>query len=240
MKTGKESPDESRHHLLPAVEPAPGASVIEELIAAGKKFSSSNWVLGTAGNFSGIVCRQPFRLAITVNGARKGRLTAGDFLQVDESGRPCDTDRLVPAEAPLHCAIVSERGAGAILHTHSVWSTILSDLYAASGGLSMYGFEMLRGLHQVESHQHQEWLPILENSEDYTSLSRVMSGVLKNSPEVHGILIRKYGLYTWGRNVDEATRHVEILEFLFEVLGRQLHIMQQIDKRKKLGKLNYC
>lgn len=29
---------------------------------------------------------------------------------------------------------------------------------------------------------------------------------------------RGHGLYTWGRDLDEARRHVEILEFLFEVL----------------------
>src|SRR5258708_14825119 len=34
---------------------------------------------------------------------------------------------------------------------------------------------------------------------------------------------------SWGRNIDEATRHVEILEFLFEVLGRHLRLLQQMD-----------
>jgi methylthioribulose-1-phosphate dehydratase len=29
-----------------------------------------------------------------------------------------------------------------------------------------------------------------------------------------------HGLYTWGKDVGEAKRHVEILEFLLEVRGR--------------------
>jgi methylthioribulose-1-phosphate dehydratase len=40
-------------------------------------------------------------------------------------------------------------------------------------------------------------------------------------PLRHGFLIRRHGLYTWGRDVDEARRHVEVLEFLLEVVGRQ-------------------
>ena len=33
-------------------------------------------------------------------------------------------------------------------------------------------------------------------------------------PEVHGYLIAGHGLYTWGRSVEEACRHVEAFEFL--------------------------
>ena len=36
----------------------------------------------------------------------------------------------------------------------------------------------------------------------------------------------EYGLYTWGESVTEAKRHIEIFEFLFEVLGRQLRQKQ--------------
>jgi len=38
---------------------------------------------------------------------------------------------------------------------------------------------------------------------------------------VHGFLIRRHGLYTWGRDLQEAKRQVEIFEFLFEVMGRK-------------------
>jgi methylthioribulose-1-phosphate dehydratase len=42
------------------------------------------------------------------------------------------------------------------------------------------------------------------------------------NPLRHGFLIRGCGLYTWGRDLDEARRHVESFEFLFEVVGRRL------------------
>ena len=72
----------------------------------------------------------------------------------------------------------------------------------------------------VETHEHTERIPIVENSQDQIALPHVIENVLLESPLVHGIYIRRNGLYTWGETVEEARRNVEIFEFLFEVLGR--------------------
>jgi methylthioribulose-1-phosphate dehydratase len=45
--------------------------------------------------------------------------------------------------------------------------------------------------------------------------------LLRRHPETHGLLIRRHGLYTWGRDLDELKRHMEVLEFLLEVVGRR-------------------
>ncbi len=108
-----------------------------------------------------------------------------------------------------------------MLHTHSIWSTLLSDRWAADGGLILEGYEMLKGLSGISTHEHSEWVPILENSQDYMTLSATLSSVLEEHPRSHGILLRKHGLYTWGRDIAEARRHVEIFEFLFEAEGRR-------------------
>ena len=79
---------------------------------------------------------------------------------------------------------------------------------------------MLKGLDGVSSHQHREWLPIVENSQDIEELARQISNTLKENPKVHGFLLRAHGLYTWGATIAEAKRHVEILEFLMETLVR--------------------
>jgi methylthioribulose-1-phosphate dehydratase len=44
--------------------------------------------------------------------------------------------------------------------------------------------------------------------------------VLRENPGTHGFLLQEHGLYTWGASLQEAKRHVEILEFLMEVLAR--------------------
>jgi methylthioribulose-1-phosphate dehydratase len=65
------------------------------------------------------------------------------------------------AETKLHLAVVRTRGAASVLHTHSVWSTIISDSHAADGGLTISGYEMLKGLQEVGTHEHDEWIPSL-------------------------------------------------------------------------------
>jgi methylthioribulose-1-phosphate dehydratase len=109
--------------------------------------------------------------------------------------------------------------AGAVLHTHSVWSTVLSNMHAPRGGVAIEGYEMLKGLMGVRTHEHREWLPILNNSQDISELSQNVSRSLCKSG-IHGFLLRGHGLYSWGRSLQEAKRHIEILEFLMEVLVR--------------------
>ena len=80
--------------------------------------------------------------------------------------------------------------------------------------------EMLKGLAGVTSHEHREWIPIVENSQDMEALSGRIREALALHPEAHAVLIRRHGLYTWGRTLSEAERHIEILEFLLEAVGR--------------------
>ena len=190
------------------------------LAEIGRQFYGRGWVLGTSGNFSAVVSRDPLRLAITTSGVDKGALTADQIVEIDDrstvlagSGRPS-------AEAGLHLAIAQGRGAGAVLHTHSIWSTILSDA-ATGNGLAIEGYEMLKGLDGVGTHEHREWLPILDNTQDWAAEVPRVEAVLAEHPEAHGFLIRRHGLYTWGRDLGDARRHVEILEFLFEAMGRK-------------------
>jgi methylthioribulose-1-phosphate dehydratase len=111
-----------------------------------------------------------------------------------------------------------------VLHTHSVWSTILSDVHFADGRLAIEGYEMLKGLTGIRTHEHREELAIFENTQDIAALAaRLAEQVAGGAPGLeHGFLLRRHGLYTWGRDLAEARRHVEILEFLFEVLGRRM------------------
>ena len=191
------------------------------LAGVGREFYGRGWVLGTSGNFSAVSGTDPLRLTITASGADKGALTADHILQIDEkgevvggSGRPSDETR-------LHLAVVRARAAGSVLHTHSVWSTLLSEAYAAEGRLVIEGFEMLKGLAGVRTHEHRECLPIIENSQDMLALSRVLEETLWKHTAAHAVLLRRHGLYTWGKDLAEAKRHVEILEFLLEVAGRE-------------------
>jgi methylthioribulose-1-phosphate dehydratase len=208
----------------PALPAFPVAA--RRLAEIGRRFYLRGWMSGTSGNLSAVVSRAPLRLAITESSVPKGGLTPKQILQVDGRGVPTRPASGRPsAETLLHCVIARDRGAGAILHTHSVWSTILSDVHASAGGLAISGFEMQKGLEGVRTHEQREFIPILilENDQDMTRLAARVSGMLRERPDAHAFLLRRHGLYTWGATLDEAERHVEIAEFLFEVLGQRDH-----------------
>src|SRR5260370_24373872 len=142
---------------------------------------------------------------------------------IDENARVLSEPSAKPSdESLLHLRIVNERGAAAVCHTHSVWSTLLSDFYSADGGLAIEGYEMLKGLSDVKTHEHCEWLAILENSQDMTALADRVGETLTQYKGAHGFLLKRHGLYTWGIDLAQAKRHVAVLEFLLATVGRTL------------------
>ena len=199
------------------------------LVDIGRRFYERGWVLGTSGNLSQVLSREPLRLAVTASGAHKGRLDPREILVIDDGAAAADGAPLRPSnECLLHLEVARTRGAGAVLHTHSVWSTLLSDQHAAEGGLAIEGYEMLKGLEGVRTHEHREWVPIIDNTQDIEALVRRVSRALSAHPSAHGFLIRRHGLYTWGADLAQAERHVEILEFLLEAIGRARALGQPV------------
>jgi methylthioribulose-1-phosphate dehydratase len=191
-----------------------------EIAEIAKGFYSRGWAFGTSGNFSAVVQTNPLRLAITASGLDKGQLVPSDILEIDADEKVTFGRGRPSSEAAIHIAIVRGRSAGAVLHTHSVWGTVVSEVEAREGGLELKGYEMLKGLESVSSHEHVEWLPIFDNSQNMKGLSVKVMDLLARRPAIHGFLLRGHGLYTWGATLREAKRHVEILEFLMEVLVR--------------------
>jgi methylthioribulose-1-phosphate dehydratase len=210
------------------------ADIAVRLAGVGRRFYMRGWALGTSGNFSAVVSREPFRLAITTSAVHKGELRPSDILLCDQDAAAVGRRKGRPsAEARLHVEIARRREAGAVLHTHSVWTTVLSDLYGGDGGFALEGYEMLKGLNGVASHDHREWVPIIANDQDMTRLGREVANMLARNPAAHAFILERHGLYTWGATLADAERQVEILEFLFEVAGRTLMISPP--RRHRMG-----
>jgi methylthioribulose-1-phosphate dehydratase len=200
---------------------------VRRLQQIGAEFHGRAWSLGTSSNYSTVVQREPLQLLLTASGKDKGRLGDDDFVLVDESGRSVEPDAPRPsAETLLHCVLARQPGVGAVLHTHSIWGTVLSDVFHPQGRLPIEGYEMLKGLAGVSTHESRAEIEIFENTQDIASLASVIERRFRNAkrPLRHGFLIRRHGLYTWGSDLEEARRHVEVLEFLFEVVGRTLGV----------------
>jgi methylthioribulose-1-phosphate dehydratase len=197
-------------------------SEAEALCATARWCYSRGWVPATSGNFS-VRDRAAGRMLISPSGLDKGLMSTSDLLTTDMEGRVVDSTKKPSAETALHVVIYRARpDAGAILHVHSIWNTLLSGRFSEAGHLPLKGYELLKGLSGVSTHEHEERLPILRNSQDYQELAAELADALRAFADAHGVLLSRHGLYTWGKSVAEARRHLEALEFLFEVQGRRL------------------
>jgi methylthioribulose-1-phosphate dehydratase len=196
-------------------------SLAAELLCATARWCySQGWVPATSGNFS---VRVDGRILVTASGLDKGLLTPAGLLEVDGEGRVVAGAGRPSAETCLHLELYKARPqAGAILHVHTVWNTLLSGMYEAEGRVELTGYELLKGLAGVATHEHVERVPILKNSQDYVELAAQFARALAEFADAHGVLLSRHGLYTWGESVADARRHLEALEFLFEVEARRL------------------
>jgi methylthioribulose-1-phosphate dehydratase len=216
----------------PTMSPPPfdaTLDAIDQLRACGREFHARGWSLGTSSNYSVVSGRAPLELTITVSGKDKSALGREDFVRVNAAGSPCDgSGRKSSAETLLHCLIAELiPSVGAILHTHSVWSTILSGVDLPRGAVRIEGYEMLKGLDGIVTHETAEEVPIFANAQDMPELAaKIRARFLAadwsdpKRPPFHGFLLSRHGLYTWGRDLAEARRQIEIHEFLFEVVAR--------------------
>jgi len=192
---------------------------VHELCDAISFIAQKGWAPGTGGNFSVVINDRPLKLLVTMSGVDKHIVTPNELLLINRSGKVIEGKAKPSTETLLHTTIARVTGAECILHTHTVWNTIVS-MRESGGTLKLTGFEMLKGLQGVQIHTHEELVPVFENSQDIPALARKVSARLRKQPNMHGFLLRGHGLYTWGKSVAEARRHVEIFEFLFETYGQ--------------------
>ncbi len=202
-------------------------NLTEQLRECGRLFHHRGWSVGTSSNYSVVISNDPVELMVTASGKDKGRLAEDDFVHIGSDGNPLDENQpKSSAETMLHVVLAELQSVGCILHTHSIWGTLLSDHYFEDGGFEIAGYEMLKGLDGITTHDTSHWIPIFENTQDIPQLAREVKSRLADPMEsmTHGFLIRRHGLYTWGKDVFAARRHVEIYEFLFECLVRKMSL----------------
>ena len=212
----------STQPIHPLIQPHLG--LVRELCESGQDFHRRGWSLGTSSNFSVVVGRDPLVLLMTGSGFDKGRLEPAHFTLVGAAGISLDKALPKPsAEALLHIVLARAGGAGSVLHTHSVAATVLSEASLARAELVIEGYEMLKGLAGITTHETCAALPVFANTQDIAALARVVEARLAGSgnPIKHGFLMAGHGLYTWGDSIPAARRHIEVLEFLFQVVTQK-------------------
>jgi methylthioribulose-1-phosphate dehydratase len=187
----------------------------DTLIQMAARFYERGWMMGTSGNLSLRLAQDSLEYVITASGRPKGSLSPEDMVYLGVSQSPLFPGQPSPsAETALHEMIYSRcPGAGAVFHVHTVAATALS-MRCLESKLCFEGLEMLKGL-GVTTHDTMITLPVVENTQDIEGLARSLASTL--NPDVPGFLLRGHGLYTWGRDAQEALNRLECWDFLFQV-----------------------
>jgi methylthioribulose-1-phosphate dehydratase len=180
--------------------------------------AARGWTPATAGNFS--VRIDARHIAITRSGADKGELGESDILILPLDKAP---PREASAEAPIHWTFYRRMPeTGAIAHAHPPATTLLSVLPGAEPALHLQGYELLKALPGITTHETRLDVPVLPNTQDMTGLAERLDWI----PATPALILAGHGIYTWGRDARSAFRHMDALEYMFDLELKRRQIVR--------------
>lgn len=187
---------------------------LADLVATCHWIGAKGWSPATGGNMS--IRQDEIHCLLSESGKDKGSLTLDDFIQVEIASGKAPSGRKPSAETGLHTLIYRLfPDAGAVLHTHTVNSTVLSRV-EKSAALVLQGYEMQKSLTGQTTHLDALPIAIFDNDQDIDKLASRIEHFARRNPLRYGFLLRGHGLTCWGKDVAQARQHLEGLEFLFE------------------------
>jgi methylthioribulose-1-phosphate dehydratase len=182
---------------------------------AARQLAALGWTPATSSNFSMRVDDE--HAAITISGRDKGHLGRDDIMLIDLHGHAVGTTARPSAETALHTQVYRRwPEMTAVLHTHSRTQSVASRLYAARGTIQLQGWELQKAISGYTSHDSVLEIPVFPNTQHMPDLVAQVDAWLDAGKPLHAYLIDGHGIYTWGRDMAEARRHLEALEFLLE------------------------
>jgi methylthioribulose-1-phosphate dehydratase len=193
------------------------AALKAELVETIHFLHTQGWAPATSSNYS-IRQGTADHFWISASGKDKGKFAVEDLMKVDMQGRPTEANRRPSAETLLHVLLYElYPDTGCVLHTHSVYNTVLSAVLEGEKTLPLAGYEVLKGLRGVSTHESEVAVPIFPNSQDMPALVEEIRQYHQNHPDMKGFLLAGHGLYSWGCTIAETKRYIEVFEFLMAV-----------------------
>jgi methylthioribulose-1-phosphate dehydratase len=195
----------------PITTPGEARALICEL---GRRFYDLGWVSGTGG---GISIRLQDRIFMAPSGVQKEALTEDTIYELDKEGGvvegPGQQSGLKVSECcPLFFNAFRQRDAGAVIHSHSRWAMLATLLF--EDAFRITHLEMIKGIAGHGYHDVCE-VPVIENTAHERDLADSMGKAIDAWPKAHAVLVRRHGVYIWGRDWREAKRHAECYDYLF-------------------------
>jgi methylthioribulose-1-phosphate dehydratase len=187
-----------------------------------RQFYDLGWVTGTGG---GISIRQLGRVYVAPSGVQKERIREQDIYVLDDAGNVLEgpTDQGVrPSECtPLFYNAFRLRDAGAVIHSHGVFAMLATLI--SGNTFECSEIEMLKG---IEGHGYYDRLcvPIVENTARERELTERMAHAIEQHPRTSAVLVRRHGVYVWGRDWAHAKTQAECYHYLFEAAVRMAQL----------------
>lgn len=181
-----------------------------------RNWHRKGWSPATSTNYSFRFPENPDTIYVSRSGVDKSQFTADDFIEVNLQGtpKPRFIDTRPSAETLIHCTIYELfPETQCIVHSHSVYSVLHSAVEQEQ--VSIQGYEVLKGFHGIVTHETKVDCPIFDNSQDMKAFSETLR-TSKNRLTIPVFIMRKHGTYAWGRNLFDAKRHLETIEYLLE------------------------
>lgn len=114
------------------------------------------------------------------------------------------------------------RGAGATIHTHSLHAVLVTLLCESQQHLNSNVFEIehleqIKGVPKGYGEEKKGNLgyfdrlriPIIENTAHEEDLRDTLEGAIREWPDTYAVLVRRHGLYVWGKDVAQAKTQCE-------------------------------
>jgi methylthioribulose-1-phosphate dehydratase len=185
------------------------------IAAISQRLYEHGWSPATSSNYS--MRLNADYCAVTVSGKDKGTLNEADVMVVDMQGMPASSGK-PSAETGLHTQIYRRfANIGAVLHTHSLASTVLTMHWPERNELVLKGYELLKALDGVNTHDTELVIPIFDNTQDIEALASDVDAAMAAGRIRYAYLIRGHGIYTWAKDMATCFRQIEALEVLLAV-----------------------
>jgi ribulose-5-phosphate 4-epimerase/fuculose-1-phosphate aldolase len=129
------------------------------------------------------------------------------------------SERLRPSECKnAFLALIRERRAGAVVHSHALSAVLACDL-TKTDELRIAGLEMLKGIPGV-ANTDEHAVPVIENTPTESEIVASVESVLtdRRFASAYAIGVRDHGAYLWGDDVWDAKKHTEVYHYLFEAI----------------------
>ncbi len=182
-----------------------------------RNFYNLGWASGTGG---GISIKESGKIYMAPSGVQKERLKPEDIFVLDEQGETIEEPGRglkLSQCSPLFMHAYQIRSAGAVLHSHSLNAMMATTQYETH--FRIRNMEMQKGVEGFGAFDTLE-VPIIENTAYECDLADSLAEAIRNNPKSHAILVRRHGVYVWGKDWKQAKTHAECYDYLFEAAVR--------------------